>query len=122
MVSPLGSPRASSNQQNLKKLVDIQNPQSILGIMNATLNKDGTPRKRGSGRRKGANSFVSIRVSDLEQFCGKNTLIPISRVWLESMGASFTEAKQTKVSVSQASQEEEQKISYKVHNFVDSQS
>ena len=90
--------------------------------MKVTLNKDGTPRKQGSGRRKGANSFVNIRVSDLEQFCGKNTLIPISRVWLESMGASITEAKQTKVSVSQASQEEEQKISYKVHNFVDSQS
>ena len=60
--------------------------------MNATLNKDGTPRKRGSGRRKGANSFVNIRVSDLEQFCGKNTLIPISLVWIESIGATYTEA------------------------------
>jgi hypothetical protein len=38
------------------------------------------------------------------------------------MGASITEANQTKVSVSQEPQEEEQKISYKVHNFVDSQS
>ena len=90
--------------------------------MNATLNKDGTPRKRGSGRRKGANSFANVTLADLEKFCGSATLIPISRVWLESMGASITEAKQTKVSVSQASQEEEQKISYKVHNFVDSQS
>ena len=87
-----------------------------------TLNKDGTPRKQGSGRRKGANSFVNVRLADLEKFCGAASLVPISRVWLESMGASITEAKQTKVSVSQASQAEEQKISYKVHNFVASQS
>ena len=90
--------------------------------MNKTLNKDGTPRKRGSGRRKGANSFVNIRVSDLEQFCGKNTLIPISRVWLESMGASITESYPTIVSVSQEPKEVEEKISFKVHNFVDTQS
>ena len=57
--------------------------------MKVTLNKDGTPRKSGSGRRKGANSFVSIRVSDLEKFCGSATLIPISRVWLENMGANI---------------------------------
>jgi hypothetical protein len=87
-----------------------------------TLNKDGTPRKKGSGRRKGANSFVNVRLADLEKFCGSASLVPISRVWLESMGASITEANQTKVSVSQEPQEEEQKISYKVHNFVDSQS
>ena len=89
--------------------------------MKATLNKDGTPRKQGSGRKKGANSFVNVRLADLQKFCGSATLIPISRVWLESMGASITEANQTKVSVSQEPQEE-QKISYKVHNFVDSQS
>ena len=84
-----------------------------------TLNKDGTPRKQGSGRRKGANSFANVTLADLEKFCGSATLIPISRVWLEKMGASITEANQTKVSVSQEPKEVEEKISFKVHNFVD---
>jgi hypothetical protein len=38
------------------------------------------------------------------------------------MGASITEANQTKVSVSQEPKEVEEKISFKVHNFVDTQS
>jgi hypothetical protein len=87
-----------------------------------TLNKDGTPRKQGSGRKKGANSFVNVKLADLEKFCGSASLVPISRVWLESMGASITEANQTKVSVSQEPKEVEEKISFKVHNFVDTQS
>ena len=79
-----------------------------------TLNKDGTPRKSGSGRRKGANSFVSIRVSDLEQFCGQNTLIPVSRVWLEKMGATVSEAPKTSVT-SSTDAEPNEKISFTLH-------
>ena len=84
-----------------------------------TLNKDGTPRKQGSGRRKGANSFANVTLADLEQFCGSATLIPISRVWLEKMGASITDSEPTEVSVSQEPKEdnEEAKISFKVHKF-----
>ncbi len=82
--------------------------------MKVTLNKDGTPRKSGSGRRKGATSFVSIRVSDLEQFCGKNTFIPVSRVWLEKMGATVSEAPKTPVT-SSTDTETEQKISFTLH-------
>ena len=51
--------------------------------MKATVNKDGTPRKQGSGRKKGANSFANVKLEDLQQFCGAATLIPIIRVWLE---------------------------------------
>ena len=90
--------------------------------MKATVNKDGTPRKVGSGRKKGANSFANVKLEDLQQFCGSATLIPISRVWLEKMGASITDANQTKVSVSQEPKEVEEKISFKVTNFVDTQS
>ena len=83
--------------------------------MKVTLNKDGTPRKSGSGRRKGANSFVSIRVSDLEQFCGQNTLIPVSRVWLEQMGANI-QAKPTNITAQEKVLDEpEQKIAFKLH-------
>ena len=81
--------------------------------MKVTLNKDGTPRKSGSGRRKGAKSFISIRVSDLEQFCGKNTLIPVSRVWMEQMGASVSES--TRTPVKQEVAEQNEKISFTLH-------
>ena len=87
-----------------------------------TTNKDGSPRKSGSGRRKGANSFANISLADLEKFCGSASVIPVSRVWLEKMGASLTDAEQTKVSVSQEPKEVEEKISFKVTNFVDTQS
>ena len=81
--------------------------------MKVTLNKDGTPRKSGSGRRKGAKSFISIRVSALEQFCGKNTLIPVSRVWIEQMGASVSES--TRTPVKQEVAEQNEKISFTLH-------
>ena len=81
--------------------------------MKVTLNKDGTPRKSGSGRRKGAKSFVSIRVSDLEQCCGKNTLIPVSRVWIEQMGASVSES--TPTPIEKQDPEQNEKISFTLH-------
>lgn len=89
-----------------------------------TLNKDGTPRKQGSGRKKGANSFANVTLADLEQFCGSATLIPISRVWLEKMGAKITNSEPTEVELASQlygvdNDNCEAKISYKVHNFVD---
>ena len=83
--------------------------------MKVTLNKDGTPRKSGSGRRKGANSFANVTLADLEKFCGSATLIPISRVWLENMGASI-EAKPTNITTQEKVLDEpEQKIAFKLH-------
>jgi len=80
-----------------------------------TLNKDGTPRKTGSGRKKGANSFVNISLADLQNFCGNASLIPVSRVWLEKMGASISEAPKTSVASSPTESEAEQKISFTLH-------
>lgn len=80
-----------------------------------TLNKDGSPRKMGSGRRKGANSFVNISLTDLQNFCGNASLIPVSRVWLEKMGATVSEAPKTSVTSSPTEPEAEQKISFTLH-------
>jgi hypothetical protein len=80
-----------------------------------TTNKDGSPRKSGSGRRKGANSFINISLADLEKFCGSASVIPVSRVWLEKMGASVSEAPKTSVASSPKEVEEEQKISFTLH-------
>jgi len=79
-----------------------------------TTNKDGTPRKTGSGRRKGANSFSNISLADLEKFCGSASVIPVSRVWLEQMGACIQGSAPTPVSTAQQP-EEEQKISFTLH-------
>ena len=80
-----------------------------------TLNKDGSPRKSGSGRRKGATSFANITLAELEKFCGSATGIPVSRVWLEQMGASIQDSAPTPVSTVQPQPEEEQKISFTLH-------
>ena len=90
-----------------------------------TLNKDGTPRKQGSGRRKGANSFANVTLADLQQFCGSATAIPVSRVWLEKIGAEvMTEAKVVVEALKEVKNEVDkldEKISFKVHNFVDTE-
>ena len=81
--------------------------------MKVTLNKDGTPRKSGSGRRKGATSFTNISIADLQMFCGSATLIPVSRVWIEQMGASVS--KSTPTIVKQQDAEPNEKISFTLH-------
>ena len=82
-----------------------------------TYNKDGTPRKTGSGRKKGAKSFVNITLTDLQMFCGSAAVIPVSRVWLEQMGAAIADAPTTVVAPAPAPApvEEEQKISFTLH-------
>jgi hypothetical protein len=81
--------------------------------MKVTLNKDGTPRKSGSGRRKGATSFTNISIADLQMFCGSATLIPVSRVWIEQMGACIAGSKPSPVKQQDA--EPNEKISFTLH-------
>lgn len=50
-----------------------------------TLNKDGTPRKAGSGRPKGSKSFINVRLHELKKFVGENTLIPVRKAWLHEV-------------------------------------
>jgi hypothetical protein len=80
-----------------------------------TYNKDGSVRKNGSGRKKGAKSFINITLTDLQMFCGSAAVIPVSRVWLEQMGAAIADAPTTVVTPAPAPVEEEQKISFVLH-------
>ena len=50
-----------------------------------TLNKDGKPRKTGSGRPKGSKSFINVSLEELQKFVGENTLIPVRKVWLHEV-------------------------------------
>ena len=56
--------------------------------MAVTLNKDGTPRKVGSGKTKGAGCYEKTTWSVLKDYVGEEVEIPISRVWLRSVGVS----------------------------------
>lgn len=51
-----------------------------------TLNKDGTPRKKGSGRRKGAVSLISVRLSDLKKVFNDDDLIVCGRLFVQEAG------------------------------------
>ena len=50
-----------------------------------TLNKDGTPRKTGSGRKKGSNCYQMITIKQLKQFITEDYKIPVIRLWLENV-------------------------------------
>ena len=50
-----------------------------------TYNKDGKPRKSGSGRPKGSTSFTKVTLKDLERFVSKECPIPVSKKWLHNV-------------------------------------
>lgn len=50
-------------------------------------NKDGSPRKSGSGRPSGGTSFVEISLAELNaKFADQNTPIVVGRKWAEVIG------------------------------------
>ena len=50
-----------------------------------TLNKDGTPRKTGSGRKKGSTSFQMVNIKQLLPYITEDFKIHVKRVWLEEI-------------------------------------
>ena len=58
--------------------------------MAKTLNKDGTPRKIGSGKTKGAGCYAPVTWSELKNLISDDVQIPVSRVWLRSLGGNST--------------------------------
>jgi len=59
--------------------------------MGVTLNKDGTPRKVGSGKTKGAGCYENIFLRELRKLVNENTEISVSRVWLRNAQAEKQE-------------------------------
>ena len=55
--------------------------------MGVTLNKDGTPRKVGSGKTKGAGCYENISLRDLRKLVNENAEVSVSRVWLRNAQA-----------------------------------
>ena len=55
--------------------------------MGVTLNKDGKPRKVGSGKTKGAGCYENISLRDLRKLVNENAEVSVSRVWLRNAQA-----------------------------------
>jgi hypothetical protein len=64
--------------------------------------------KRGRGRPKGAKSFVQVCLSDLNDLFRQHQIIPVSRVWAESLNLDVKEEK--KIEVKNQKLEPEEKI------------
>ena len=58
-----------------------------------TLNKNGKPRKVGSGKTKGAGCYAKISWRELKKYIGADVAIPVSRVWLRGLGVTEIEKK-----------------------------
>ncbi|MDG1325451.1 MAG: hypothetical protein P8P49_06765 [Opitutales bacterium] len=65
--------------------------------MPKTLNKNGTPRKIGSGKTKGAGCYADVTWADLKNVIGENTRIQVSRVWLKNIGVQEIKKLKNKV-------------------------
>ena len=65
--------------------------------MPKTLNKNGTPRKIGSRKTKGAGCYADVTWADLKNVIGENTRIQVSRVWLKNIGVQEIKKLKNKV-------------------------
>lgn len=89
----------------MKQVIDFRKYSDIIGDINerkvnkkmettekpVRLKKDGTPRKGGSGRTKGAVSLVTVRLSELTAMFSQEDLIVVGRKFLEKKNAKPTE-------------------------------
>ena len=82
-----------------------------------TYNKDGAPRKQGSGRKAGSNSFVRVTFSDLSNYIGENTPMLVSRVWLENLGVSFGSSIEEKPKIELTDEEKSDTVLYNIKKF-----
>tara|TARA_Y100001963_G_scaffold3361_1_gene4472 strand:- start:311 stop:586 length:276 start_codon:yes stop_codon:yes gene_type:complete len=83
-----------------------------------TKNKDGTPRKKGSGRTKGATSLSNVRFGTLKEYLvNDDMIVPVSRVWLKKvLGIEVSAPKTKKI---KAEKEESTKVEYSLTTFED---
>ena len=66
-------------------------------IQNVTLNKDGRPRKSGSGRRKGSKSLMEVELGHLMAYMDQSSMIMIGRKWYEENFKKFVAHKALRI-------------------------
>lgn len=82
-----------------------------------TYNKDGTPRKQGSGRKKGSLSLMRVELSELTGKFHPNDPIIIGRKWYENLFKKVVDITPQKVDTPSAADAVEEKIAYKITTF-----
>lgn len=68
------------------------------------------------GRPAGANSFVTVRMADLQQYLGPDGVVKVSKIWLSEIGLTVKEAVAT-IEATEERQETEKPIEFKMVNF-----
>ena len=82
-----------------------------------TYNKDGTPRKQGSGRKKGSLSLMRVKLSELTGKFNPNDPIIIGRKWYENLFKKVVDITLQKADTPSAADAVEEKIAYKLTTF-----
>ena len=67
--------------------------------------------KRGRGRPAGSTSFINVSLSDLEQFVGSASAIPVSRIWLQKQNVTITPLERT---INEVDTDESPKVQFKL--------
>ncbi len=58
-------------------------PYTMGGMAKITRNKDGSPRKSGSGRKAGSSSFLDVSLKQLMLIAEEKDAIQVGRKWYE---------------------------------------
>jgi len=82
-----------------------------------TYNKDGTPRKQGSGRKKGSLSLMEVRLSELMERLELNDTVIIGRKWYENLFKKVVDIAPQKSDTPSAANAVDEKIAYKLTTF-----
>lgn len=82
-----------------------------------TYNKDGTPRKQGSGRKKGSLSLMEVRLSELTERFELNDTIIVGRKWYENLFKKVVDITPHKSDTPSAANAVDEKIAYKLTTF-----
>ena len=89
----------------------------FIGMAKVTYNKDGTPRKQGSGRKKGSLSLMEVKLSELTEKFDSNDPIIIGRKWYENLFKKVVDIAPQKADTPSAADAVEEKIAYKLTTF-----
>jgi|TARA_R110001599_G_scaffold247955_1_gene447984 hypothetical protein len=82
-----------------------------------TYNKDGTPRKQGSGRKKGSLSLMQVKLSELTEKFNPNDPIIVGRKWYENLFKKVVDITPQKADTPSAANAVDEKIAYKLTTF-----
>ena len=89
----------------------------FVGMAKVTYNKDGTPRKQGSGRKKGSLSLMQVKLSELTEKFNPNDPIIVGRKWYENLFKKVVDITPQKADTPSAADALEEKIAYKLTTF-----